>query len=324
MLRAPTLVLCLSCLGTLCSAQRLDPIETRNHRALSLAFLRLQPKVSTLAPGQKSWNLGFAIANDLRLEKNDDEATITEDYETARLNVGYRQGLSPNRELFVELPILSRGPGFLDPIIDWWHRTVLHWTSQLRDDTPQNHCTIVLPNGQSFGSASGLGDISVGITQKLGPASTMTLAAKAPTGDSDKLFGSGAFDIGASWQVASFWGPKWGVGAQLGLVAQGRATRLPDSRSLVHQEAFWLTYQANSRDTWIVQWQGEASALKLGIGGSDATHRLVTFGLRRAVSRRESFEAFFTEDKDLFNNGWHEGASIGPDFTIGLRWSILR
>lgn len=324
MRRALTLALCLAGLQSQGVAQRFDPIETRNHRALSLSFLRLQPRITTLGQGRQAWSFGLAIANDLRSEKNADDETITEDYETARLSVGYRQGLSPTRELFVELPLLSRGPGFLDPVIDWWHRNVLHWTSALRDATPQNQCSIELPSGESFGSASGLGDLSVGMTQRLGPSSTFTIAAKAPTGNPDKLFGSGAFDLGASVQTTGAWGPKWGVGAQLGLVAQGKATRLPGSRSLVHQEALWLTYQANSRDAWIVQWQGEASALRLGIGGSDATHRLVTFGLRRAVSKTESFEAFFTEDKDLFNSRWPEGASIGPDFTIGVRWTVLR
>ena len=105
------------------------------------------------------------------------------------------------------------------------------------------------------------------------------------------------------------------------MILQGAAPELEGERTLVHQEALALIYQPNSRDEWVLQWQGESSAVETGVSGSDATHRLVTFGYQRRLGTREFLQLYFSEDRDLFNGTWPEGANIGPDFTIGARWS---
>jgi hypothetical protein len=97
---------------------------------------------------------------------------------------------------------------------------------------------------------------------------------------------------------------------------------LQGARGIVHQEGLALTWQPNMRDVFVAQWQGEASALSTGVAGSDATHRLITFGYRRRLSASQSVEGVFSEDRDLFSGTFPEGANIGPDFTAGLRWTV--
>lgn len=304
--------------------QNLDPILTRNHRALSLAFLRLPPRSSVLEPGRSEWNLNWTEANDLRKSEKPGGGELMEDYEIARFSVSWRRALSPGREVGIELPLVSRGSGFLDSIIDWWHAHLLGWAHPLRDGTPRNQCQIAFPDGTRFGSATGFGDVSGFFTESLNANTSATLAVKLPTGNANDLTGSGGLDVGAAVQWSKMIWPKWSAGAQVGLVYQGQPAKLEGGRIWADQEALWLVWLKNSKDSWIVQWQSEASPLRSHIPASDATHRIVTFGYRRKVSESQQWEAFFTEDRDLFAGKWPEGANTGPDFTIGLTYTIRK
>lgn len=263
------------------------------------------------------WSVDLTIANDLRRI-----GVLDEDAEIDRLSLGRRWSLGVDREVWLEVPILSRGSGFLDEIIDWWHRNVLRWTDSARDFTPHRRSVIALDGEYSFGSASGLGDVTIGATQAFGPRLSASAALKIPSGDPSRLLGSGAFDVGFSVDYRAPIARRWSLHTQIGLVAQGTATRLPGTRGLVDQEAVAVIYAPNSRDTWIAQWQGERSPIVTGVPGADATHRLITFGYRRRLSAHETLELFFSEDRDLFNGAFPEGANVGPDFTGGIRYRV--
>src|SRR5687767_11209260 len=116
--------------------QDLGPVQTRNHRALSLPFLRIEPSFGVLERGRRSWSLGYTNANDIRREPRSGAATVEEDQETSRVAFRYREGIGDATEWWVDVPFLSRGGGFLDPIIDGWHQNVLGWSDQLRNTTP--------------------------------------------------------------------------------------------------------------------------------------------------------------------------------------------
>ncbi|MBC8063260.1 MAG: DUF3187 family protein [Chlorobia bacterium] len=301
-------------------SQDFGPIATRNHRATSLAFLRFEPCPNLLSFGQRTWEASITSANDLRVEVNGSKI-VDEDYEVQRLALRYRQGLKRGMEWSVEVPILSRGGGFQDPLIDWWHANVLHWSDPTRDSAPIGRSSIRLPGGNSFGSASGLGDISVTLSKSLGGI-IGSIGLKIPTGNAGSLLGSGAFDAGFYLQLQRPILRKVSLHVQAGLVWQGEARELPDTRRWVHQEGFGLVWQPNSRDAWIAQWQGEASALELGVPGSDATHRMLTIGYRRKLSSKQMLDLYFSEDRDVFNGNFPEGANVGPDFTLGIRLGV--
>jgi hypothetical protein len=313
----PFLVFCLL-IPSLSLAQEFGPIPTRNHRATSLAFLRFEPQPTLTPAGQRRWQISIASGNVSRINTSGIKVA-EEDYEVERLALHYSQGIRPGLDWSVEIPFLSRGGGFQDSIIEWWHRSVLHWMDAYRDSVPRNRHVLRLP-GKSFNdSVSGLGDISLMIRKAMLPNLSLTVGLKAPTGAPSKLLGSGGFDAGIYVQWQGMLARNLHFHVQAGAVLQGPAPKLTVERPWVHQEGVGLVWSPNSRDGWIAQWQGEASALRTGISDSDATHRLITIGYERKLSERQRLDLYFGEDRDLFNGSFPVGASFGPDFTMGIR-----
>jgi len=245
--------------GSLASAQDFGLVQTRNHRALSLAFLRFEPRPSLLGPGEQRWDFSITSANDFRF-LDTTGGIVEEDYEVQRLVLAFRDGLRNGMEWSIEVPYLSRGGGFQDPIIDWWHANVLHWNDNLRDSTRFGRSISQIPGASFKGSADGLGDISLFLSKPLAKGLVGSVGFKIPTGNANNLLGSGAIDAGIYLQGRLPIARKLALHAQAGLVAQGDAKEIPDSRPLVHQEGIGLVWQPNSRDAWIAQWQGESSA----------------------------------------------------------------
>jgi len=288
-------------------------IATRNHRAVSLTFYRWTPGNVGLESGESRWSVSWTEANDLRAAGSN-----LEDCEVSRLLLEFRRALPSGLEAGLELPLLARHGGVLDGVIDWWHRNVLGWTDPLRDASPQGRATIQGPDLGSFGSATGLGDVAFVVRRSSGPW-RFGVALKLPTGDAGQLLGSGATDLAAAAERDWRLGERWTLHAYGAAVLQGRPTRLRGARDVAWQAGFGVVWSPNSRDQWIAQWQHEDSALRTGVAPLDAPHRLVTFGYRRLLGDG-LVEAFFSEDRDLFNGSWPEGANVGPDFTVGLRY----
>ena len=300
--------------GIVAHAPAQGPIETRNHRVPSLMFLRFEPRGALLTTGQTETSFSLTVANDLRISP-----TIREDAETARLGLRYRRGYQFG-EFEAELPILSRSGGLLDPIIEWWHEHVLG-VIYVRRDIPYARSEIILPGSGRFGSASGLGDASFKLSRNVTPTTTLSVGLKLPTGDASRLLGSGNADLGVNLGHRVGLLKNLTLYAESGLVYQGNATKLAGTRSFVHQESLALVYARNSRDTWNVQWQGEASALRTRDSGSDSPHRMLTFGITRRISANDHLQLFFSEDGDLLNFRVPEVVNIAPDFTVGVRLS---
>ncbi|MCX7800530.1 MAG: DUF3187 family protein [Fimbriimonadales bacterium] len=290
-------------------------VPTRNHRGVSLAFYRWTPLGVGPSPGESRWSVGWTEANEFR-----EAGDHLEDCETTRLALEFRRGLEGGWQFAAEIPLLARHGGFLDGVIDWWHAAVLGWSDPARDAAPLGRAVVRGPALGSFASAEGVGDASVRAARELGRW-RLGAALKLPTGDAAGLLGSGGFDLcvaaEAGWELSR----TWSLEAYAAWVAQGSPTRLRRARDGALQAGFGLVWKPNSRDRWIAQWQHEDSALRTGVAPLDAPHRLVTFGYRRLLGGGRSVEAFFTEDRDLFNGAWPEGANTGPDFAIGLRYA---
>lgn len=255
------------------------------------------------------------VANDLRRS-----ATLDEDYEVQRFAATFRWGLRNGTEAYLEVPWLARGGGFLDPIIDAWHRKVLGWTDPIRDSLPQGRSVAMLGGKYRYGSASGLGDLSGGIARDFGERTTVRLAAKLPTGRSRALLGSGGLDAGLSVEHRIRLSRQWRMAVHLGIVAQSPGKALPSVRGLVDQEGLAIAYVPNSRDQWIAQWNSERAPATTGVPAADGVHSFLTFAYRRKLSPREAVEAFFSEDRDVFEGDFPTAANVAPDLTLGLRY----
>ncbi len=296
------------------SAGAQTPIDTRNQRAVALPFLRLPFDPQIRAEGQKEWSVGLSIANEMRRR-----GALEDDHETTRLMYRHTRGTQWG-EWWVEGGVVTRGGGFLDPIIDGWHKNVLGWSDPVRNSTRMGR-TVVRDGGRySFGSASGISDITVGVGKQLSRQISARAAIKLPTGSASNLIGSGGLDAGVSVYATQPINRRLSVVAQAGLVVQGHATRLPNARKWVDQEGLALVLAPNRRDEWIVQWQSERAPITGSESSVNGAHRLMTFGYRRKLGHNEWLEASFSEDEDLVNRRQPMIASSGPDFSVSFRW----
>lgn len=304
----------------------LGPIATRNGRALSLPFLRFVPRTEILKSGEESLEASVQVINDVRRDPKDvkEKAVLYEDAETQRVSVRYSKGLASGLEVSVEAPILFRNGGFLDPIINWWHHTLLGGHYRVRDHVPEGLCIIHTPDSGDFGEAAGIGDLSFFVRKRLAPHWVGAVGVKAPTGNAGQLLGSGAPDLGLNFEYSSVATPRFvkpgklRIDASAGFVAQGKPTVLKHARGLVDQEFLGLTYLRNSRDAFVVQWQSEA-APALTVSSANGAHRMITFGYERRLSDHERMDFYFSEDQDLLP-GAPMVVNIAPDFTIGIRF----
>lgn len=314
-----TAVIALIALSTSVSAQWTQPLDVRNHRSADLVFLRLTPRSGVVPHNARTLSYSFVVSNEFRLS-----GPIDEDSETARLMIVYRQGLTDGWEAFVEVPLVSRGGGFLDPLIDWWHAAILGDPNPVRDATAKGRSIVSFPGGGPFGSATGIGDITIGVAHSVTDSAVARAAIKLPTGNAAQLIGSGGFDAA----LALDWRRRL-TGALLvdlhgAYVLQGNPTELVGARRAVYASSVSLTWLLSSRDALTAQWSTERSPTKTGTTVLDKDHRVVSFGYQRKLDRDTVLQLYFSEDGDFRSVRFPGGATTGPDFTIGIRLIQLK
>lgn len=291
------------------------PVSHRSERAINLMFLRL-PLIGKLQrPGTRSWSFGLSQANDFR-----QDGTIDEDYEQSRLTIDYRVGLRAG-EVWISGSYVARGSGFLDPIIDFWHRNVFAGTDTLRDRAAKYRSVVAQAGRYSVGSRSGLGDLAIGFRRALGRYSA-DLAIEVPTGSRDSFFGNGSLDFGLSIQRGWELGKEWSVFGLVGAVLQGEHSSLTRSNRWISQQTIALRFVPNSRDCWTLSWLSEDAPSETGTRFSDLPHRNLVLSYTRRLDRRSSLEIYIAEDGDLFRQKLAQVASRGPDFAPGLRFTL--
>ncbi len=298
------------------------PVETRNYRDLSLPFLKLDPRPWILQQHEQTLTVGFSAANDIRKMPMNGVPKLYEDYENDIVTARYRQGLGHGLDFTLDGTMISRGGGFLDPIIDAWHH-IIGLVNNVRTGVPYGQCVIDIPGSGPYHDAIGIGDISGAITKELTPRLMGTLAIKVPTGNAHQILGSGNFDGAFDFQYRIPAGNRWMCQFQAGLVGQGASTELASTRGLNPQGAIVLMHKANKVDSYVFQWQSEESGTVTGIAGSDSAHTTLTFGYQRHFVNGRMLELYISDDGD-FVNTFHDPviANIGPEPTIGVRYLI--
>jgi len=149
--------------------------------------------------------ISLDIVNNSMLTNRGNEA-ISLDGETYRLAYSYRYGLNDNTEIGLEVPVIAHSRGFLDNFIEAWHDS-FGLTNSQRNVTPSNSLNYQYrlndtPIVTIDSAAQGLGDIRLFAARQLqkttNSALSLHLSLKLPSGDADRLLGSGATDLSAS------------------------------------------------------------------------------------------------------------------------------
>lgn len=297
---------------TVALSQWHQPLDVRNHRSADLVFLRLAPRSHIASPGKTYTSLSLVESNEFRVS-----GLIDEDAEVFRPLLVYGRGLRDGSELYFELPLIVRGGGFMDPLIEWWHANLIRFDDPARAATTQGRSHIEFPGGGPYGSAFGLGDVTIGVAKEVKPRVVARLAAKLPTGNPAMLTGSGGFDVGAAVDWRLPFADRWTLDLNGALVLQGRASELDDARSTVYSSAVSLTWEMNSRDAWTLQWNTEQSPTLTGDQRLDSDHRVLSFGYQRRIDGRTVLQLYFSENGDFMS--FPGGPTVGPDLTIAAR-----
>ena len=193
------LIMAIACLPRLALGDDapLDAFPLRNHNP----FLQVYglPAFAThelVAPGGIDLNVSFDIANDSD-EANRSGEVLTIDAELRTLSLSLRRRVSERLEIGLDVPYLAFSGGFLDRVIYDFHDLV--GLSNSSRDGPNDQFRLYMEKDgvtlfDAVEPSSGIGDLQVSAALQLGRA-TLRASIKAPTGDPNKLTGSGAADL---------------------------------------------------------------------------------------------------------------------------------
>jgi Protein of unknown function (DUF3187) len=181
------------------------PIPVRNFQPIQLIFLNLPFERARVQPhGHFELHLETAESNEIATNQGDVEATLK--FETNRTVLGGSVGVGHDLEIGLDVPIISRFGGFLDPFIDSVEdlfgnfnpeRTLFPNNSFGGFQVQRGGVTLFDGKDQSFN----LGDIWMSgkyqLWQREGwPLVSLRPAIKFPTGRAGGVYGSGKPDFG--------------------------------------------------------------------------------------------------------------------------------
>ena len=197
-----------------------------------------------LAAGDdRGWSGGLDLFwGSTALIQQTDSETLIVDAETREARLTLQKPLSERFAFQLELPYRYTGAGNLDSFIDGWH-DAFGLPDGARSQLPSDGMNITYIRDQSqllsmTSSASGLADIqaSLGYDIVSSEASALSawLSVKLPTGDADKLTGSGATDVSFILAADRHLTADWSVFGQAGVTWLGDGDLLPyQQKSLV-------------------------------------------------------------------------------------------
>ena len=260
----------LSCIAVSAAAAEypVDAFPLRSHNPF-LQIYGLPPFATheLVAPGGVEINVSLDIANDMD-EANRGGEVLLIDGESRVLNLSLRRRVGANVEVGLEIPYISYSGGFLDSLIYDFHDLV-SLSNSTRDGPEDLFRMYFEKDGVTqfdlMQTASGIGDVQLTAAMQLERV-TLRAGLKAPTGDPDKLTGSGAAD--ASFAVhgggrTAFLQRNLDYSGFAGILALGDGDVLPTlQRSVVPYAGVALRWHATERFALATQVYAQGSYSK--------------------------------------------------------------
>ncbi|MCG6971137.1 MAG: DUF3187 family protein, partial [Gammaproteobacteria bacterium] len=194
------------CYPQLASADLISPLIISNYNPMvAIHGLPHIGDAEVLGRGSVQARLMYDVSSHYADDANDTESILL-DGETARTTFIYQQGIRDRWQLALVIPYLKHHGGGLDSTINNWHQ-MFDMPEGGRDQAANNQFQYTYSRHSQTrfdlrNPTSGLGDVRVqaawALEQNLNQATALEVSVKLPTGDSDKLHGSGAVDV-AMW-----------------------------------------------------------------------------------------------------------------------------
>jgi len=237
------LFLCLST-SSACLANPASPFLVRDQNPFALIYGLPHATAARLPEAsQQGWVFSLNGSNQLIYHTSQD-AELLVDLETWQLNLFYDYRLKDNLLLRIQLPLIAHGGGFMDAPIDRYHEL----TGLPRDIRPafedgltqisysENEVSLLEINQRQ----KGLGDIALQLGWQADKSTEHALShwisIKLPSGDSEKLTGSGSTDI-ALWSALDY-----RLSAASWFYGQAGLLYMSDSEVLQHRQNDWAGF----------------------------------------------------------------------------------
>jgi len=172
------------------------------------------------------------------LIQNSGAESLVVDAETREARFTLQRTITDRFALQLQLPYRYTGGGNLDGFIDSWH-DAFGMSEGARAALPSDQIDIFYSRAGSSqldmtAAADGLADIQAALGYQINPSMTAWLNVKLPTGDADKLTGSGATDVSLLLAAQHRIGDRWSVFGQGAVTWLGDGELLPArQRSIV-------------------------------------------------------------------------------------------
>lgn len=193
------------------------PFPIRSLSPVQLLYFQFTPERAVPLP-TRMWNVRFDLVETNILARDEHRGdSFLFDFELTRANLALQYGVRERLALGIEIPLLYTWKGFLDEPIKAFE-DVTGFKRTIRFERGQDLFSYVLQKDgrnalQGTSGALGVGDIAVSAKLLLReedhvlPAMAGRFALKLPTGDDDRLLGSGAVDLGLGIALEKTIGP---------------------------------------------------------------------------------------------------------------------
>ncbi len=190
-------------------------------------------------PGVGRLGGALSVVSFTEIERADGSA-LELDGESYHLDLSYQKVLAPRLEVGARLPVLHRTGGWMDAPLTDWHN-FLGVPNGKRDEQPRDALRLYFDDGAGVrylneDASTSVGDMQVWTRYQLtrsGDGRQISLygGLKVPTGDPDRLTGSGALDVSIGAGLSdpvSLRAIRTTLSANVGVVLLGEGDVLPD------------------------------------------------------------------------------------------------
>lgn len=294
------------------SAIELTPFTTSNQSPLVQIYGLPPAEPGTLAgAGRYAVQLSFDAASNYVSDGNAVESVLL-DGETYRTNLNLRYGVNERFEIGFDIPYISHTGGRLDSFIDNYH-DILNLPDGGRSEAPRDRMVYSyerngIPLVNLRDSSHGIGDLRLSAAWKLDrqtgsqpEALAFRLSLKLPTGESDKLLGSGSTDLSLSmngqWEF-TLENTRLAVFASLGALGMTKGEVLKKQRrNLAVFGSLGLGWAVNEWLALKAQFDGHTSMHKgSSFEGVDTGSVQLVMGASFQVAERTCIELALSED----------------------------
>ena len=254
-----------------------------------------------LSAGEAESKIGYSVSSNYEFDISASRDLVAIDGETETWTLSYRRGLGNGWEAGVVMPLIKQSGGYLDRTIIKWH----DWFGMPqggRDQGPIDALNYRLNVGginrlTLSETVSGIGDVVLFAGKSLSPAINVRSEIKLPSGNKEKLLGSGGTDIGFSVDytrnISSYW--VWSAMVSL--------TYLSDGAFELHQQKYiaalgsHLVYRVKPRLALKLQWDlNSAPYQSLSLVPLTKPGGVLSFGGTIRLTDQDCIDLFFMEN----------------------------